>query len=217
MSGTKQLDPLRAWPGAMRAAAFRHGNTPTTSASAAQAWEEFLSNLHRAGTLALFPDVPPTELDRAEGLRHIAVLRRLGLGEMLYFPDGNQPRFGWSDGLVKWGMDCADALYGQAPLREDGVYRIYGNRGTARFLGFQIVAGMQGITDVDADEFQIRADGSFELYLGGAARAGANWRSLPLGAKAVIVRQFCYDRDNEIPATLEIERVDEPASPPSHA
>jgi hypothetical protein len=50
-------------------------------------------------------------------------------------------------------------------------------------------------------------DGSFEIVLGGPERAG-NWIPLPEDATTLHVRQFFYDWDREIPARLEIERID---------
>jgi hypothetical protein len=146
-------------------------------------------------------------VDRAEGFRHLAGLLRIGIAEMLVEWDAERPRFHWSDGTGKWGLDCADGLYAQAPVRAGAVYRVRGKRGSVHFMGFQLVARMRAVADLDADELVVAADGSFEIVLGGEPQPG-NWIPLPEGATTLIVRQFFYDWDREVPASFEIERID---------
>jgi hypothetical protein len=194
------------WPGGVRAAA-RSGAAASPSEDDGSAWAGLLEDLRRAGELVLGADAPATSLDRAEGFRHLAGLLRIGVAEMLVEWDAERPRFHWSDGTGKWGLDCADAVYAQAPVRAGAVYRIRGTRGSVHFMGLQLIARMRAVTDVDADELEVASDGRFEIVLGGEPRAG-NWIELPEGASSLIVRQFFYDWDNEVPASFEIERID---------
>ena len=55
------------------------------------------------------------------------------------------------DAVLKWGMDCPDAFYSGASVRGDAVYRVSGRRGTARYLGFQVMAGIESTANVVVD------------------------------------------------------------------
>ncbi len=214
MSEQKRPGAPAGWPGMVRAA-LRDAPPSDPALASGAAWRELLAELERAGGLVTASEVPAADLDRAEGWRHLAALLRLGIDEMLQQPDPDRPRFAWNDGTVKWGLDCADGLYAQAPLRAGAVYRIRGRRGTVRFLGFQLVARMGAVADVDADELEVDADGCFALQLGGERPRRGGWVALPDGATAVIARQFFYDWERERPASFVIERIDAgPRLPP---
>lgn len=194
------------WPGGVRGAA-RGAPLSDPTLDDGSAWDRLLDGLRRAGELVASSDVPEGPIDRAEGWRHLAGLLRLGTAEMLVDSDADRPRFHWSDATGKWGLDCADALYAQAPVRAGAVYRVRGHRGSVHFLGFQLVARMRAVADLDADDLEVGPDGRFEIVLGGEKRPG-NWVELPDGATTLIVRQFFYDWDREQPASFEIERID---------
>jgi len=202
------------WPGGVRAAG-RTAPPEHPGFESGAAWKGFLETLARAGELVMGGGAPSTDIDRAEGWRHLVGLLRIGAGEMLLEVDPERPRFHWNDATGKWGLDCSDALYAQAPVRTGAVYRVRGNRGSVHFLGFQLIARMRAVSDLDGDALERAPDGSFELILGGEEPASGNWIPLPEDASTLIVRQFFYDWDREIPATFEIERIDTgPRKPP---
>lgn len=214
MSDEEKSAPPRGWPGMVRAAPHMVEGGDT-AAGRELAWKEFLDELARAGEFVTAPGAPSNDLDRAEGWRHLALLLRLGVGEMLLPWDPDRPRFEWNDGTGKWGLDCADAVYALAPLRAGAVYRVRGRRGSVHFVGMQLVARMRAVHDVDADDLEVDADGRFEILLGGLEPKSGNWMALPEDATTLIVRQFFYDWDNEVPASFEIERIDDgPRTPP---
>jgi hypothetical protein len=188
-------------------AALRGAPASDAANETGEAWRELLDTLAKTGEFVLGRGAPDTEQDRMEGWRHLAILLRMGLGEMTTETDPDRPRFSWSDGTGKWGLDCSDALYCQAPLREGCTYRIRGNRGSAHFMGFQLVGALAAAGDLDADALLCDAAGNFELVLGGVPRAN-NWLAVPPGRSTLIVRQFFYDWDRERPASFEIERTD---------
>lgn len=194
------------WPGKVRSAA---GSAPGTSDDLASgaAWQRLLGELARAGEIVRAEGTPRTDVDLAEGYRHLGALLRSGLGEALVDFDPDRPRFHFSDASGKWGLDCADALYAQTPLRGGAVYRIRGKRGSAHFMGFQLMAGLRPAADVDADSLARAPDGSFEIVLSKEHRPG-NWIELPDDATTLAVRQFFYDWDRELPGSLWIERID---------
>lgn len=207
MSQEKKPEAPAGWPGMVRAALREApGDDPAIASGAV--WADLLGELERAGGLVLGEGAPTSDLDRAEGWRHLASLLRLGIGEMLILADPERPRFEWNDGSTKWGLDCADALYAQAPVRGGAVYRVRGHRGSVHFLGFQLIARMRAVADLDADDLALDGGGCFELQLGGDRPARGNWLPLPEDATALIARQFFYDWEREEPATLEIERID---------
>jgi hypothetical protein len=206
-ASTAAPTPPAGWPGGVRGAA--RGAPPSDPLlEDGSAWSLLLDGLRRAGDLVVASDAPATPLDRAEGWRHLAGLLRIGVAEMLVDSDAERPRFHWSDATGKWGLDCADALYAQAPVRAGAVYRVRGHRGGVHFMGFQLVARMRAVADLDVDDLEVGPDGRFEIVLGGEERAG-NWIALPDGATTLIVRQFFYDWDREQPASFEIERIDD--------
>jgi len=108
------------------------------------------------------------------------------------------------DAILKWGMDCPDAAYSGTALRGDATYRLRGRRGTARYLGFQVMAGIESTANAIADELDVGPDGSIELVLSARPHPG-NWMPLTDRASSLVVRQFFYDWEAEEPATLEIE------------
>ncbi|MCH2173951.1 DUF1214 domain-containing protein [Myxococcota bacterium] len=171
-------------------------------------WSALIEELERAGRFVNAEGAPANDRDRSEGWRHLSSLLRMGIGELLEPADPDRPRFRWSDGNGKWGLDCSDALYCQAPVRAGAVYRVRGQRGSVHFMGLQLIGRMAALSDLDADQLEVDSQGRFELIVGGEQRPG-NWLALPEGASTLIVRQFFYDWDSEIPATFEIERIDD--------
>lgn len=201
------------WPGAVRRA--RRGEPDKDERLlGGDAWREFGEAVGRAGEIVLGPGAPKSPLDRVEGYLHLANLLRMGLGELVLPTDPDRTSFGWSDVASKWGLDCADGLYTQAAVRGGAAYRVRGHRGSAHFMGFQVMAGIRPAADRDADTLELERDGSFELTLA-PEKCEGNWIPLPPEAGVVIVRQFFYDWDREVPARLSIERVGggEPALP----
>jgi hypothetical protein len=121
--------------------------------------------------------------------------------------------------------DNADAIYYTAPIRSDRSYRVTGNIAGAVYLSFTVERNTSeggystetaGV--INDDQFDIAADGGFELFFGGARRE-RNWLGLVDGASEIIVR--CYfeeptptaaDPNRRVPLTIEpVEPVGPPA------
>ena len=137
------------WPGGV-AAAGRDAPEGDPALATGEAWQSLLAELGRAGAFVNAAEAPANDRDRAIGWRHLAALLRLGIGEMNP-RDPDRPRFFWNDGTGRWGLDCADALYAQSPVRAGAVYRVRGSRGSVHFMGFQLIGRMAAMNDVDAD------------------------------------------------------------------
>jgi hypothetical protein len=207
---SNDVDEL-AWLPSSVGSAARKGTLTAESLHSGEAWRLLLQSLAEAGDLLHSDRLPPGNEADAEGYRHLMVLLALGIDEALRTSDPYDPviRPGNVDNLLKWGMDCPDALYCGAPLRPDATYRVRGTRGGARFMGLQVMAGIGNAGDVVADDLVFGPDGTFELLLS-AERQEGNWIALTEGASSFVIRQFFYDWVNEEPASLHIECLNRP-------
>jgi hypothetical protein len=185
-----------------------------------QTWAQFCDRLKEAGQVILRPEVPATEINRAEGWRYLSRLTRVALEMMLEHADPDFPVFySASHPTAKIGADNPDNLYFNATITGDREYRLRGVRGTVPYLSFGTKANryategtMASTGELDAKDLVVSSDGTFEIAVSRERQPG-NW--LPLGADStmLIVRETFLDRLNETPATVTIERVAGPASP----
>ncbi len=187
-------------------------------------WRLFCERLQAAGDRVFKDYNPPTPLHRADAFRFL--MQNLGqafdLG--LETKDTRYPVLHtFVTPFCKLGGDCADFVYQQAWIDGESVYKISGNRGTARFLNFTVQGPRpekQPGTDwptlnepfgdipeanLFGQQLQTQWDGSFELYIGGERR-GPNWLPTTPGTRKLFLRQG-FDRWSELPARMRIERV----------
>jgi len=189
------------------------------------AWKQFCKRLEEAGDKAFKDYNPPTPLHRADAFRFLT--QNLGQAFDLALETKNT-RFpalhAFCGPYVKLGGDAADFVYIQAWIDGQSVYRISGNRGTARFINFtvqgprpDIIPGTDSpslhepfgdIPEANLFGHQLKTnwDGSFELYIGGPER-GQNWLPTTAGSRKLFLRQG-FDAWDERPARMRIERVD---------
>jgi hypothetical protein len=180
-----------------------------------QAWRELCAALERASQRVLGEGVPDAPRDRAEGFRHLARFLASGLASCVTHDDPDYPVFGrMIDYARPWGLDNPDCLYLYAPLRGKASYRVWGRRGGACWLEFQVnwghfangdIAQWGTIGALDGDALLAAPDGSFELWIGGPERA-RNWIPSADNAEFLLVRQLFGDWEAERPADLWIER-----------
>jgi hypothetical protein len=107
---------------------------------------------------------------------------------------------------VTWGMECPDCIYTRAVLRGGQSYRLFGNRGTARYVGLQTMNGIAATANELVDELEVDADGNFEVVLSADQRAG-NWMRIEGDHPTLTVRHFFYDWDTEVASSLHIEEL----------
>jgi Protein of unknown function (DUF1214) len=186
----------------------------------AAAWEHFCDQLKAAGQILLRPETPVAELDRAEGLRYLARLTRLGLELCFEHADPDFPVFlnAWN-ATTKAGSDNPDNLYLNATVAGDREYRVHGHRGSAPRLRFSTFADryrtegkMVQTGSLRAKDMAFAADGTFEITVSRDPRPG-NWLALAEDSRLLTVRQNFSDRKRETHATVTIERVGGPAAP----
>jgi hypothetical protein len=194
------------WFPATVGSAYRKGAEEDGDLLSGAAFEDMLEGLRRAAALVTSARAPAFPVDRAAGYRHLLVLLALAVDEALRPSNPYDPFFAPAnvDAVLKWGMDCPDAAYTGAALRGDATYRVRGRRGTARYLGFQVMSGIESSVNVVADELDIARDGTFEIMLSAREHPG-NWMALSPRTSSLVVRQFFYDWDSEVPARLDIE------------
>jgi hypothetical protein len=201
-----------------------YGDSPHDE-SLRKAWQQFCARLQDAGERVFKDYNPATPLHRADAFRFLT--QNLGQAFDLGLETKN-PRYPELHAFCaphrKLGGDAADFLYLQAWIDGQSVYKISGNRGTARFINFTVQGPRpekQPGTDIPSlhDPFgdipeanlfghQLHTswDGSFELYIGGPQR-GPNWLPTTPGSRKLFLRQG-FDKWSELPARMRIERVD---------
>jgi hypothetical protein len=195
-----------AWLPFSIAEAALSGNGDTLELS--RAWSYLVDRLRGAAEVVESDPASQNRVDLAAGMRHLLVLLAAGIDEVLRFdPDPIlcvQPTS--TDDLVTWGMECPDCIYTRAVLRGGESYRLFGNRGTARYVGLQTMNGIVATANELVDELEVDADGSFEVVLSAEERAG-NWMRIDGDHPTLTVRHFFYDWDTEVASSLRIERL----------
>jgi len=172
------------------------------------AWMQLLERLTAAGELVASDPLKRNEIDYASGMRHLMVLLAVGVDEALRVdPDPVlSVRRTSTDDILTWGMECPDCIYFRATLRSGETYRLYGNRGTARYVGLQTMDGITSTANCLVDDLEPDTDGNFETILSADEHEG-HWLRLHGEHPALIVRHFFYDWNTEKPSSLNIERI----------
>ncbi len=179
-----------------------------------KSWDEFCDALKAAGAALQFPGAPRDAFSQAEGYRYLSRITRAGL---MAFVEHADPRAPVLHRVVnehtKLGADNPDNYYLTAALDGNREYRIRGRRNTIAYLSFGTQTGNYGqggglppTGHIEAGQLEIDADGNFELILSSNPQPG-NWLPMKPETGALVVRQTFLDRENEIPADLQIECI----------
>lgn len=182
------------------------GDATSHALVSGEAWNHLLKAMERVGEIVLSDAVPHEPVDMASGFRHLLVLLGIGIDELLRRGLDHIPAVKPSgmDAAYKWGMECPDCIYLGSALKGHETYRLWGTRGSARYVGLQIMSGMASSFNALIDDFDLSADGAFEIILSAEPHEG-NWIPLDEDATMLVVRHFFYDWEHEVPATLSIE------------
>lgn len=205
-------NPMAWLPSSIAEAALSGGGRE--AADLAGAWAHLQDRLAAAERLVASTPVNRNRVDYASGMRHLLVLLAVGVDMALRAePDPvlavNRAAM---DDVVTWGLECPDCVYLNANLRAGETYRLFGNRGTARYVGLQTMDGMAATANCLVDDLDVDGDGNFEVVLSTDAREG-NWLRLAGDHPVLTVRNFLYDWDTEVPAALKIERLGDAVEP----
>src|SRR5262245_33833394 len=164
------------------------------------AWNDFCDMLKLSGQVILRDSGPRDPFTRAEGFRYLSRLVRAGLEAFVEYADPRAPVLRrMVHETVKMGADNPDNWYENAAISGEYEYRISGNRGTVRYLGFGTQAGGYGeglglpLTGyLEASDMQIAPDGSFTIAVSCEKRPG-NWLPMRKDSGTLIVRQTFGD------------------------
>lgn len=172
------------------------------------AWAHFQERLKAAEQLVVSAPVNFNRIDYASGMRHLLVLLSVGIDAAVRAdPDPLLAVAPASmDDTMTWGLECPDCIYLNATMRGGETYRLFGNRGTARYVGLQTMDGIAATTNVLVDDLDIDEDGNFEAILSADERDG-NWLRIAGDHPTLTVRNFLYDWNTETRSQLQIERV----------
>ncbi|WIM86698.1 hypothetical protein PT015_17665 [Candidatus Mycobacterium wuenschmannii] len=184
-------------------------------ASLQAAWRAFCDRLRDAGEQVFKDANSPSGAQRVDAFRFLTQNLGQAFDLALETRDTRYPTLHAFCGPTrKLGGDCGDFTYQQAWIDGDSTYRLIGNRGTARFFNVTVqgrrTAGPGVLHEPfgdtpEANTFDV-GEGEFELYIGGPQRPG-NWLPTTSESRKLFIRQG-FDRWDEQPAQLRIERVD---------
>jgi hypothetical protein len=164
-----------------------------------------------------------SELEVVEGLRVLGRTAAL-CSELSLDADPEQPLLVPMTSPLRYvGGPNPDGDYHVATIDGAHRYRVEGRRGTACYLGLQVLAG-QGLEPrhqaayVSDRDLPLGPDGRFSLVLAEHEPAldelaGATWVPVPGDASALVVRQYYADRPHEEPAQLTVTNLDDPGNP----
>lgn len=197
--------------------AFGDGPDDATLQSA---WNEFCARLQLAGEQVFKQANPASGAHRVDAYRFLTQNLGQAFDLALETHDTRYPVLHTFCGPTrKLGGDCADFTYQQAWIDGQSTYLLTGTRGTARFFNVTVQGprtpgpgvlhepfGDTPEANLLGHQLQIGDDGEFELYIGGTER-GPNWLPTTPGSRKLFIRQG-FDRWDERPAQLRIERVD---------
>ncbi|MFA7586368.1 MAG: hypothetical protein WCY11_09275, partial [Novosphingobium sp.] len=198
-------------------------------------WHAFCEKLKLAGGKVFKDANPANPLQRADGFRFLT--RNLGQAFDLALEthDPAYPQIHWfTTPTMKLGGDVADFTYRQAWISGDHVYRLSGQRGTARFFNVTVQGprpermangnpplhepfGDVPEANLFGHQLETDADGRFGIVIGGPERKH-NWLPLTPGSRKLFIREG-FDSWDETPTPLTIERIgmDAPRPLPSPA
>ena len=183
------------------------------------AWASFCDQLKEAGKIPLRPGVPKDDLSRAAGFRCLA--QNIGLGLQFYLENDDplHPELlHYFNPIRKQGGDNPDAVYVGGPINGTDTYRIYGNRGSAKY--FAVTAVETGDTPwgggvastLFGQDLEVDEEGNFELICSPEPHPG-NWLNTTPDTFRVTFRQFFADWENERPMQATIDRISPTSAP----
>jgi len=188
-------------------------------------WTDYLDSLRPLGDRILpvtqFPDNPQS---RQETWR--ILMQMLAQGVIVHVYDNpDYPEFTpiYSSVLNLFAPNV-DYIYGWTSVRDSGVYRIKGFRGTNRFVDLSFVLGPGQLLGkhapvlgtLDLDTLNLGPDGAYDVLVSPKRPDGytGDWFQMPPGTTAVQYRQASYDWLHERDAIITIQRLDVPAPRP---
>lgn len=185
---------------------------------AAQAWREFTVSLEAAAARIYQGEVPAPE--QTEGLQYLSQLAAASLEMKLARGDREVPQFtDWMSDYRRFLGDSPDAIYHTAEISHEYRYRISGNRGAARYLGFmlygrQLNGWNRAAANLSSASLRFDEQGDFSILLSAEPPAdGQDWLQLEEDVHMVMVRQYYHERKDSETARFSIRNLDAAAVP----
>jgi len=178
-----------------------------TSQSSDDGWNAFLGALEAAGQTVRDNTPEGDGPERAEGYRHLIRLVEFAQSTFLDDRDAAHPNVARCPSRAcKIGFDNPDQVYvGIGPLSDAYTYRVYGQRGTVDFMGFQVFDNPYGgPSALDSDDLEVDADGSWEVILSPEPHPG-NWLPTTPSSTQLVIRLTFADWDREIEGSIQVE------------
>jgi hypothetical protein len=186
------------------------------------AWREFCDLLADAGGAILAEGNPTDPLDRAEGFRMLTRLLRGALENSLEHGRGSEPELICTcHETIKIVGENPDNHYLGTSLDGRHDYRIWGTRGDAKWISFNLFSGPgfggggpgTGAT-MHEEQMQIAPDGTFELMISQNEHPG-NWLRSEPETRSLAIRQTFLDKRHQQHAEMHIQRLDSDGAPPA--
>lgn len=185
-------------------------------------WREVVKVMGDLEKLVWNDPLVTDDLTRAEGVRYLTRLIAGALPMTMELADPNYPQFfHLLSTRIHWGLPATDCHYQWASVHGDNVYRISGDRGTARVFDIETrkdhFAHIAEWTLHDRlTQFEVGPGNHVDIILSRERPPGVrNWIQLAEGPGNIIFRQYYYDWNTEQPARLTI--VNESATYPPPA
>ena len=180
-------------------------------------WHRFCDDLKGAVDHVVDPERDVADAERAEGVRHVLRMLSMQIEQVFENADPLHPELGWRY-PSKMGQDNPDGLYQTAPMDLRYSYRLSGNIGSIRYLGFSVMtwtfgtAPIRQLIELDGSDLLTDDQGDFEVVLSpdpapDGTAVGAWYQLEPLTTR-LLVRQFFADWHTEVPADLHLECLD---------
>ncbi|MDQ6698096.1 MAG: DUF1214 domain-containing protein [Actinomycetota bacterium] len=178
------------------------------------AWAEFCDLLKDAGETVLAAGNPDDPLDRAEGFRMLTRLLRGALESQLEYGRPAYPVLVHAcHETIKIVGENPDNHYLGASLDGKYDYRIWGTRGEAKWISFNLFSaggfgsGGPGTgATLHEEHMHIEPDGTFEVIIS-QHEQGGNWLRSEADTRSIAIRQTFLDKGNQELAELHIERI----------
>lgn len=188
-------------------------NNATTVDELNAAWEQFCDGLKAAGRIPQQNPLVGNAQDHAAGYLQLARNISLALQFSFEYKDPRFPELArYFDPTRKQGGDNSDCTYLGAQINGQDTYRIYGDRGTARYFSAVVVEtgqtpwGGRVAAALFMDDIELDEEGNFELILSPEPQPG-NWLQTTPNTFRVTIRQYFADWENERPMRARIERL----------
>jgi len=185
------------------------------------AWKEFCDLLADAGQVVLADGNPDDPMDRTEGFRLLTRLLRGSLETYLEYGSATHPELVCTcHETIKIVGENPDNHYLGASLDGQYEYRIWGTRGAAKWISFNLFSGAgfggggpgTGAT-LHEEQMHVEPDGTFEVIISQREHPG-NWLRAEADTRSLAIRQTFLDKRNQEHAELHIERIGGEGSSP---